>query len=344
MKLKIFLMLILTLAITLSLAACGGCKAHVDKDDDLKCDNCGKDYDDGPEAPEFVGLKVNFTVVTDTGAPLSGAKLVLGENNDYTVTLDASGKGSADMLPGIYDVYIEGYLASVEFIKVREGNTEFSITVMDNRPDGSLAKPFYISEKETALTLAPGEEIFFNYRGTSVKYASVYTEGVVITYNGTTYSFDADASILNVCIQPGTLSDPANEDSGRSTVFSVKNTTDVAIEFVLYFEAPEGSSENPFVLDTNERTVTVNYDTEVYYTFTAGKTGTLVLTAPSERNDITLTKIIEGDVPFIVKTEGASQIQLDVKAGDKIIISVSAFAPGADESRDVEIYFAYEIK
>ena len=51
--------------------ALGGkkCKAHVDADDDYKCDICETDFDDGDEAPEFVSADVTFSVKYDNGNP-----------------------------------------------------------------------------------------------------------------------------------------------------------------------------------------------------------------------------------------------------------------------------------
>ena len=50
MKLKKIFTLLIALIVSFSLVACKKCKNHVDANDDLKCDHCGKDYDDGPES------------------------------------------------------------------------------------------------------------------------------------------------------------------------------------------------------------------------------------------------------------------------------------------------------
>lgn len=50
MKLKKIFTLLIALVVCFSLVACRKCK-HVDANDDLLCDKCGKDYDDGPEVP-----------------------------------------------------------------------------------------------------------------------------------------------------------------------------------------------------------------------------------------------------------------------------------------------------
>lgn len=49
MKLKKVFTLLITLVVCFSLVACKKCKNHVDKNDDLVCDNCGKACDDGPD-------------------------------------------------------------------------------------------------------------------------------------------------------------------------------------------------------------------------------------------------------------------------------------------------------
>ena len=312
----------------LCLTACGGCERHVDADNDLLCDNCGEVYDDG--------ITVTFTVVLDTGKPLSGVKLVLDDIEHYELTLDANGQITTNVAVGIYEVSVDGYLLTVDLIKVKQDTTAIDITAMDTTLDGSREKPFYINEQETELSLNPGEEIFFNYRGSSVKFATVYQDRVVINYNGE--SIEAVNGQVNATIQPGTL-DSGNSDAGRTTIFSVKNVSDEALSIVLYFVAPEGSSENPFELNSNELTVTVNSDTEIYYVWTATQDGTLILTVPSEYNDITLRKIVKDDVPKIVKTEGEPEVQMEVSAGEIITIIVSA-----NQQSDVEISLSLEIR
>ena len=328
MKIRILMAILCVAVLLCSLASCGGCKAHVDADDDLACDNCGEVYDDG--------ITVTFTVTFEDGKPLSGKTLILDDQHHYELTLDENGQVTFNVFVGIYEASVDGYLLNVDLIKVKKDTTEVSITAMDNIPDGSREKPFYITESQIELTLAPGEEIFYNYRGTTIKYASVKSEGVVINYNGE--SFEAVDGEVMATIQPGTLNPDAPE-AGRTTIFSVKNVSSEAISVVLYFEAPEGSSENPFVLEENELTVTVNSEIEYYYVFTADKNGTLVLTVPFENNDVTLTKVVEGNVPIVVKTSGATEAQIEVKAGDRITIKVSA-----DQTADVEISLSLEIR
>ena len=327
-KLLSFLLICICLTALLALTSCGGCKAHIDADNDLLCDNCGEVYDDG--------ITVTFTVTLDDGNPLSGKKLILDDQNHYELTLDANGQITTNVAVGIYEVSVDGYLLTVDLIKVKPDTTAVNITAVDSTSDGSREKPFYINEQQTEFILNPGEEIFFNYRGSSVKFATVYQDGVVISCNGE--SFEAVDGQVNATIQPGSL-DPESSDAGRTTIFSVKNVSDEALSVVLYFEAPEGSSENPLELNSNELTVTVNSETEIYYVWTATKDGTLILTAPSEYNDITLRKVVKDDVPVIVNTDGKTEAQMDVSAGEIITIIVSA-----SQLSDVEISLSLEIR
>ena len=337
MKKLLSLLALVCVGALLLLTSCGGgCEAHVDADNDLLCDSCGEVFDDG--------ITVTFTVTLEDGKALSGKKLILElDETRYELTLDENGQITTNVAVGIYETSVEGYLLTVDLIKVKQDTTSVNITAMDSTPDGSREKPFYINELETALNLAPGEEIFFNYRGSSVKYATVYSDDVVINCGKETFKA-ADGKVI-ATIQPGTL-DPESPDSGRTTIFSVKNLSDEAISTVLYFEAPEGSSDNPFVLESNTLTVTVNADTEIYYVWTATKDGTLTMTVNSDRNDITVTKIMEDDVPEKFYTNGDTELSLSVSEGDEIRISVSASAPSADsdgQEKDVEISFTLEI-
>ena len=336
MKIKTLATLLCLCLALFALASCDECE-HADANDDFICDNCGENYDDGYET-----VLVNFTVNLDADVSLEGKKLVLLDGElRYEITLDSAGKADHEVIPGIYQVSLETYLLNVDLVKIKPDTTSVDILAMDNIPDGTAMKPFPVSTSND-VTIAPNSEVYFIYHGNSLKYARVYSESVAINYDGD-YYYAVDG-LAEATIQPG-FSNSDNDDGGRTTVFSVKNLTNETISITLLFEAPIGSSENPYVLSEPTATVTVNADTEICYVWTADKDGVLTFTTNTDRNNITLTKVMEGNVPEVFKTEGQLQISFEVKAGDEIRIKASAFAPSdAGDGQDVEITFSLNIE
>ncbi len=339
---KYILCLLLVLSLALSLASCNECKAHVDADDDYLCDSCGEKYDDGDEAPEIELNSVTVTVKLDNGQPISGVKFTLtrGET-DLSATSGADGTARFELEAGIYQVsYDHDTLPEYCFpdttgFKVEEGTTDITLTVMDNKPDGSAEKPFFLSERQNEITLAPGQEIHYSIRVATIRYINVYNSAAVISYNGESY--EAVDGVAALVIQP--------EDSDvRNTVFSVKNSSDSEIVTTLEITAPLGSMENPIELTDGGATVTVNCDTTVYYSFTATAGETLTLTSNTDRNNIYVRRVLEDDVPVDTYTDGAISVSTQVAAGDVITIGVSALVPtDKHENKDYDVEITFNI-
>lgn len=319
MNLKRLLTLLLVLTLVISLASCTEkCEGHVDADDDLKCDKCGEEYDDGEEA---VGpQQVTFIVKLESGEVLPGVKFTVARGN-ISHNLVSNINGQATLLLDVgpyaisydYESLPEYCVPDLDGIRVEEGNTSFDIIVSDNRPDGSIEKPFFISENETELTLAPGQELYFNYRGSSQKYASVNNDAAVIIYNGESYA--ATDGQVTVLITP--------EKVGQHTTFSVKNDSGSEFTATLTLLAPIGSSENPFELTENAASLELVVGEAVYYQWTAEKDGVLILNSSTEHNNISISKILENDVSIISQTSGTGYAYLAVCVGDKVIIAAS---------------------
>lgn len=337
MNLKRFLTLLLALILVLSLASCKKCKDHVDADDDYLCDNCGEHYDDGDEQPDdpnagIVEKDVTFTVKLDNGEILSYVSFtVSGKAGSFELVSGSDGTVKQTLAVGTYSVsFGDGSLP--EFctpdtfgFKVEEGTASVDIVIIDNTPDGSVEKPFFISENETSITLAPGQELFYNYRGSSPKYIIVNNEGAVVNFGGESY--EAENGAVTLFVVP---------EIGKATVFSIENNTDEEFTATLSLVAPLGSSENPIELTESSATVSVSEEETVYYKWVADKDGVIVLTSQSEHNSISLTKVLENDVLVISQTGGRSAAYLVVSAGDEITVGVSAL----NAPEKVEIGFA----
>lgn len=317
---------VVIVAVILIIALAGGkkCKAHVDANDDYMCDNCGDDFDDGPRS-----VQIKFNVKLDNGSAVSGVRFTVARGgNSYTLTSGADGSVTQSLPLGAYSIEYDyeslpTHCSPDSFgFKVEDGTTEVAITIVDNTPDGSARKPFFISENETEITLLPGQEFYFNYRGSSEKHVYVYNSGAVISYNGE--SFEAVDGIASTILKPEAV-------AGKVTIFSVKNNTDAEFTATMELVAPVGSMENPIILTEKSGTASVTSEQIVHYRWTSDKDGVLVLTSSNVRNSISLTKIIENDISIITYTEGSAAAYISVSVGDVITLAVSALQPTSDE-------------
>ncbi|MBR4836589.1 MAG: hypothetical protein IKU99_06225, partial [Clostridia bacterium] len=133
-------------------------------------------------------------------------------------------------------------------------------------------------------------------------------------------------------------------DIGKATYFTLKNPTNAEISCTLSFDAPLGSSENPIEVDESGATATVNSETFIYYSFTTTKDGVITLNCDNERNNITLTRILENDVPEVKQTFGLSSLSMEVKEGDVITIGVSALeANDNHQNKDYNVEISFTI-
>ena len=313
---------LIAIVVVLVILLAGGkekCDGHVDADDDYLCDKCGDNYDDGDEAKPVSTVTVVFKVQLDNGDVLSGAELTLTRGDKtYNAVSATDGTVRFNLDPGAYsieynyDTLPEYCIPSTFGVKVTEETSLVTLTITDNKPDGSVAKPFPIMDAETEIEIAAGAEVYYSYRGSSIKYLSINVDGVEINYNGTTYN--ASEGNVTVLIQP---------DLGSVTVFSVKNTTSSSISTIMNLVAPLGSNENPEVMTSNDATAFIGAEEVYYYQWVADKAGVLVLNCNVEKSNLSLTKILENDISVTTQTEGSTAAYISVSAGESIIIGVS---------------------
>ena len=316
---------------------------HVDKDDDYLCDLCGEHFDDGdeiPEQPVVTTNEVTFIVKLDDGTVLSGVKfaIIRGETR-IDLESDANGKATATLERFAYsieydaDTLPEYCMADTFGIKVEEGTSEVNLVVIDNTPNGTLAKPFPILESEIAVNIGAGQELIYIYRGNSMKILSLDNADIIVKCLDDERTATAENPIYVV-----------PTDIGQATMITLKNPTNEDISCTLHFDAKPGSSENPIEVDESGATVTVNSEAFIYYSFTATKGGVITLNCDNERNNITLTRILENDVPEVAQTNGLSSVSIEVVEGDVITIGVSALeANNNHQNQDYDIEISFTI-
>ena len=328
---------------------------HVDVNDDYLCDSCGEHFDDGEEnnTPVNGTKEINFIVKLEDGTPLSGVKFTISRG-DIVYNLVSGADGSVKQLLTVgtaekavtysvdvdYETLPESCAPDLYGIATKPDTEEIVITIIDNRPDGSAEKPYPILDTDTEITLEPGQELYFNYRGASVNFLTINSDQLEITYKGETYS--AVDGAINITLTP--------ESIGAMTIFTVKNISDSAISTLMQIYAPVGSFENPIELEGSSATASVPYESIVYYTYTAENGGVLVLASPTVGNSITITrymtKVIDGEtieIPVVAATNGDPETYIYVKQDERIIIAVSADFTSVEENAAAEVEFGLDI-
>lgn len=339
---KKLIAILLALLLCSALAACDtgdACTEHKDSDRDGKCDTCqapvqaeSESESETEAATDAPAAKKEYTLTVklDNGTAVSGVKFTLNGTEESTLTTDADGCASATLAPGKYTVAYDyetlptGCIPDTAEITVKEDSETFTLTLIDNNPDGSLQKPFFISEDVTDVSIAAGEEVFYNYRGAAVRHLEIQAAGISVTYDGTVYpSVDGTVSVL---ITP---------TIGEVTRFSLKNTTNTAIQTQMSLLSPLGSMENPIVLSENAANVSVPAGDAVCYLWTAEKTGVLLVTSQNELNNISMINLSTYAVSAM--TAGSAGEYLAVTAGDEIRITVAATKDDADTVIDMAL-------
>ena len=312
------------------------CPGHVDANDDYLCDNCGEHFDDGDEVKpsENNGVEVTFTVLLDNGQPLSGVKFTLTRGDKtYSFISGADGTVKQSIIPATYalsydaETLPEYCWIDIPGVKIENSTTSVTITVIDNKPDGSLNKPFPANDESSEITVAPGEELYFSCRGQSLRYVSIKSDSLVVNYNGETYSaIDGEIKVP-----------VSSVDVETPTIFSVKNISTESVTATMEIYAPLGSYDNPHKLTSTTATAEVVTETSVYYVYTAEKDGVFVISSPTSGNDILITRNIVNDEGEIVSTITAESSEdskgyIYVTNGDEIKIAISYVAPKSDDS------------
>ena len=346
---------VVAIVVAVILLAGGESCNHVDANDDYLCDSCGEHFDDGDEqqAPANTTKEINFVVKLEDGTPLSGVKftisrgetvynLVSGEDGSVKqlLTVGTADKAVTYSVEVDYETLPESCAPDVYGIATKPDTEEIVITIIDNRPDGSAEKPYPILDTDTEITLEPGQELYFNYRGASVNFLTINSDKLEITYKGETYNA-VDGSI-NITLTP--------ESIGAMTIFTVKNISDGEVSTLMQIYAPIGSFENPIELEGNSVTASVPYESIVYYSYIAEKDGVLALATPTVGNSITITrymaKVIDGEtieIPVVAATNGDHECYIYVRQGERIMIAVSADFTSAEENTAAEVEFSVDV-
>ena len=291
------------------------CASHRDADDDGKCDICAANFDDGIEQKT---AEVTFTVKLDNGTAVSGASFTIeSSKKTYTLVSGENGEIKENIVLGTYTVTFDydtipsGCLPVTNSVEIKRDSTTVELSIIDNNPDGTAAKPFFISENVTAYSIEPGAEVFFRYRGSEMKILTVENAAITVTYKEETYAPENGVVTLSITNQIGDMAG-----------FSLKNTSSEKVEGSFTLISPLGSMENPIAITENSFSVTVPAESAIYYSYTAEKDGVLTVGSTNPLNNISLVNLTTNAVTSF--SAGGRMTFMKVTAGDVVRIAVSS--------------------
>ena len=289
------------------------CVDHIDTDGDNKCEICGV------TVVEPVDYTINLK--DEKGNAVVGVLISLLQEQETVVTstTDDDGKISGEIVPGEYKVVMEGFAdgwysaSNGAIIEITEEECTFDFVAIDNNPDGSEEKPFYLGDESIGKTFAAGATYNYFSRGVSSRYLVIENANAKVTYNGTEYL--PENGVIRVSIAGTT-------DTNSTTPFTVTNTANTENMITVAFESLPGTQANPFEakLDIPQTVTLPDEDGVVYYTWTATGNGIFMLHCESEGSNI----MMYNTTSYVVTgyTDGGHSLYLSVSEGDVVSITV----------------------
>ena len=320
--LALLLCLSLTLSVILFTASCdkddstddgnNETCSHKNTDGNKTCDICGE------ELPETVKLTV--TVLDEQGNGVKDATVELSSGATVLTlgSTDANGKLTYVVKTGTYTVNVDNlpeywYITNnYQEFDVNYGSESITFTAINNAPDGSADKPFFVGDGISSAVLPAGASYLYYATGSS-RYLVINNAGVKVSCNGTDYTPDENGTVKLLLNAP--------ESVYERLYFTVTNTLTTDNTFSLSFEYLPGTYDNPYSaeLDT-EVSASVPKDTSVYYKWIATESGKLRVSSSDTNNLIVLRS---GD-SVTESSDGAAYIEINVVKGSTIIIEVAS--------------------
>ena len=327
-KLLIFLMALM-LVLSVSLVSCN--KKNNDENEPITTESeTVKEPEKTPQATPKVEKQCTISVKLDNGESLSGVKLTLKcGTSEYALETGANGTVETKLVLGKYtisydyDTLPSGCAPDTFSVEITADTAEIRLIVVDNNPNGTFAKPFYIVEDVTPLEIDAGCEVYYIYRGAAMRYLTIENEGVVVKYHDEEFSAENGKVVVEI-----------TPSLGEMSRFSVKNTTDAKLEISICMVAPKGSMENPFDLEESSAQASVPVGGAVYYKYVADKNGVLMVSSRNTLNNISLSNL--NSYAVTSATEGALSTYMYVSEGDEVLIEVSS----TDEQNATTIEFS----
>lgn len=298
------------------------CKdGHYDTDEDGVCDLCEA------EMPKNKA-NVTFTVKDQDGMLISGVKVTFTSKTDAknVVTTAASGNDGkiiAELKYGNYnvdydyDVETVGYfLIDTYSVTVAEGTTAIDLKLINNTPNGTVARPYSLVAGENAIELDAGKTDYFVVYHTVNLYIVIEGEGIEVTYNGEKKAPDEEGVITF---------DLIGEDTNSSAIISIENKNSAKVSVSATVDSKPGTQSHPVqitVLDELLSTENYTFDT-VYFKYVATADGTFSVKLTSEKSSVRL----QNGNQTADSTNDADEngvISIAVAADDTVVIDCTA--------------------
>ena len=340
---RISVLACLLLAFSLLLSACGGAGAPTDTHaaTDATTDSVANDENptDEIETEAPAAVDCTLTVSDQDGTALAALALTLslanGSGDPIDLTTDSDGHCTVTLTEGLWRVSYEalptGYLADVTSFLVNKENTAYDIKVINNIPNGTVERPFVIVDEITTVTIPAGASHVYVTYGAQDRSFVMSDVGLGVSYKDENRTANAD----------GEIKFPLISQSPRDPAYiTLTNTSNVDVEATFRIEADPGTLNNPYVVETIDEAFTANVPKEstVYYTWTATKSGILMVSSENSKNYIAMTNVTTYANSYY--TEGTFCTYLAVSTGDAVQIAVASSDNTADVS---EITFSLDI-
>jgi len=328
MKRILILLMVLCLAFTATmLVSCGG--NDTDTDTNTNTDT-SSDTDSSVDTPVEKTYTITFKDEEDelvVGATIS----FLNPNEEVIKTLVTDAKGQVTVtLTGTHYAEMtdspEGYYYLNIAGRVELDKEQMVIVVRNNTPDGTIQKPYPVTEDITEITLDANKAVYYNLSGGGRNFLIENAQGLKVFY-GDDEAKEAD--------EEGKISFkmPATDATNRLVIVKFENTTDEEKTYTLSIFSDKGQQDNPHNLELDtEVTELIEKEKTVYYKWVAVKSGMVVVLSDTEGNNITL----ENKTTSVVSsaTNGGVCEYISVDAGDVIFVCVSSL--GADNYNEVK--------
>ena len=291
---------------------------------------------DGAQAAE---VSVTVTVKDQDGECIASAKVILSQKGAEVVsgTTDAEGKFSAKVKEGSYSATVEqlpeGYLAdSLYSVSFSQESVNAEITVINNIPNGTEARPFHIVDSSTSVTVPAKARVYYSVHNANGKIFTLTDGAVSVTVGENTYAPDADGNIEFVF---------STNSSRDSILFCLANDGDADEEVSFTILSPIGAMDNPYDASLSDvNTVKLAKDATVYFGFTATKNGFIVTRADCDYSNISIINNTKSTVSNY--TDGERCAYLRAEAGDTILIAVSLVTDSSIDKGDGTVGFTVE--
>ena len=325
------LALTLCLGLPLALTSCK-CDTHTDADWNYVCDVC-------EEALDPIHVDYTLTILDQDDLPVEGVTLTLtqGDTTVATLTTNASGVASGNVVAGAYtltvDDYPIGYYPANETIPllITPDVSAFTIEFENTIPNGTAARPYPVIEDENTATIASGQTMYYHAFGVEriVKIENAPAT-LAIVVEDTSYTPDESGTIEVLLLAK-------DGDARQGLSFAIANTGAEEVTVTYVMQSPEGSMENPYAVTLGDTTAQLRAGGVVFYLLIAEADGYIAFTTENGTSIAQLYNLTSYEVQE--DRDGATFLSVAVTAGDEVRLELSS-SLGAETTIDFTLSFS----